>query len=779
MRGLALTLVMVMFAVGACFAQENLPANSKGELRYPVRVRLLPLRLVPFTNSLFLDVHRSAKQVTFSSLTRRETHFGGAIAAAGDVNGDGFEDVLISAFRHQSGQLLRAGAAMLLTGSSTGLLANSSWSFFGKQANRQLGHALAGGLDVNGDGLPDMAASVVHRTSSAENRGGLNLFYGSTNRSSDWRDWQYVPEERDSQLGDSLAMADFNGDGFADLIVGASRHTKSLTKEGAAFLFLGGQQELGSTPSWSAFGGATNGGFGDCLTAPGDVNGDGFSDVLVGAPAYPVNGAPTGRVFLFTGGPSGLSTTPAWTADGSAANSQFGQSISGVGDVNGDGCADFVVGAPQRSTTDALPGTAFLFLGSRVNMSTNPVWAVSGEARGARFGAAVMGVRDVNGDGFNDVLIGSPDLTVLEGGAKIGGRAYLYLGIKDGVESAPSWVVDGAYAFRAGTVLAALGDLDKDGFHDFAIGLPQRARVDIFYGASNGYRRGDVFPTDGISALNVTPASPLPAIDSKLTQEIRTSNERVRMWLFGLCLVAAAVALAMYRRIQRRKNSEIRNGVEQEARDQERHRIARDLHDDLGARIARISLLTELVRRQSGQTEEGRQQAKLLAETAQEVLTSMEEILWSVNPGNDTLENLVTFITQYAGPFFAPTGIVCHHDAPVVLPERRIEAALRKNIFLAVKEALNNVAKHSAATEARVVTSFSDSRLGIVIEDNGKGLSPEPDDAASIDRSAGRSLSRTGNGLRNMQARMDEVHGSLLIESRREGGTRIRLSVPV
>ena len=776
MRRWAPILAVLSFAVGVCSAQQNLPVNSTNDHREQVRVRLLPLRLVPFTNGLFLDVHRTAKQMTFSSLTRRETQFGGAIAAAGEVNGDGFGDVLISAFRHQSGQLLRAGAATLLTGSSTGLNANSSWSFFGKQANRQLGHALAGGWDVNGDGLMDMAASVVHRLSSAENRGGLNLFYGSKNRNSDWRDWQYVPEERDSQLGDSLAMADFNGDRFADLIAGAARHTESFSKEGASFLFFGGEQGLATTPSWSAFGGATDSGFGDCLISPGDVNGDGFPDVLIGAPAYPVHGKPTGRVFLFTGGPSGLSQTPTWTADGISANSQFGQSISGVGDVNGDGCSDFVVGAPQRSTTDPLPGTAFLFLGARANMSTNAVWAVSGEAPGARFGAAVAGVGDVNGDGFNDVLIGSPDLTVPDGGAKIGGRAYLYLGLKGGVESAPSWMVEGANAFRAGTVLAALGDLDRDGFNDFALGLPQRARVDVFYGASNGYHRGDVFPSDNISSRKVSPVPPSSSLGPTQDQKIWDSIFRLRFWIFGLCLVAAAIAFRIWQRMQRRKVSEAKNDLEQ-ARDQERHRIARDLHDDLGARIARISLLTELVRRQSGQTDEGRQQAKLLSETAQEVLTSMEEILWSVNPGNDTLENLVTFITQYAGTFFAPTGIACRYEAPVNLPDLKIEASIRKNIFLTVKEALNNVAKHSSATEAHVNITFTASLLSVTIEENGRGWGTDADPRASTQSPPVQPLPRHGHSLNNMHARMEKIQGRFVIEERSKGGTCVRLEV--
>lgn len=763
MRRWTLILAVATFAVRVGFAQPVLPASPTNDFRDPVRVRLVHLRPVPFTNSLFLDAHRAAQQVTFSSLTRRETRFGGAIAAAGDVNGDGFGDVVVSAAHHQSGRLIRAGAVTLLAGSSTGLLANAGWSVVGGQASRQLGRAIAGGQDVNGDSLPDIAVATVHRMSAGVSRGGLNLFLGSTNPISEAPNWHYLPEARDGQLGESLAMEDVNGDGFADLIAGASRHTEFLEKEGAAFLFLGSRSGLPDAPSWSAFGGATNSEFGDFITAPGDVNGDGFPDVLVGAPVYPVNGQSTGRVFLFMGGTNGLSPTPAWTTDGIAVNSQFGQAISGVGDVNGDGCSDFIVGAPQRSSTDPLPGAVSLFLGSKENMSTNPVWSVSGEAPGARFGTAVAGLGDVNGDGLNDVLIGSPELTVPDGNGRLGGRAYLYLGVKDGIETKPSWIVEGANAFRAGTDLAALGDLNKDGFADFAIGLPQRARVDVFYGAATGYNRGDTFPADDISAMNVRPAVVAPELGTNFALNPfaienppppPTSRTTILLALALLPVVLGGMFAIMLKR-------------QRAAVEAERTRIAKDLHDEMGSRLTQISLLGDRIQAgRLGATDAGDESAGDLAAEARQLAGRMDEVVWTIAPDKSSLEELVTFLGQSGERYFAGSAIRYRQFLPVRLPDVMLSLAVRKHLPMVVKEAFNNAAKHSGASEVHLRVSCAGGKLNVSVADNGTGR------ANGVQKPA-------GNGLQNMRSRVEEIGGTLAFLDRPEGGVTVGIDLPL
>jgi signal transduction histidine kinase len=196
--------------------------------------------------------------------------------------------------------------------------------------------------------------------------------------------------------------------------------------------------------------------------------------------------------------------------------------------------------------------------------------------------------------------------------------------------------------------------------------------------------------------------------------------------------------------------------------ERERARIAKDLHDDLGARLTRISMLTELVRRQSTQTEEGGRHAQLLAESAKEALNDMEQAIWSVSPSTDTLEHLVTFILQYAEPFLAPTGIEWNAAAPVELPNRKLQAELRRNIFLAVKEALHNVVKHSRARNAHLRITFDDPWLTVIVEDDGRGLPRDADRAG-------------GDGLKNMRQRMAASGGRFSVECRTEGGTCVTL----
>jgi signal transduction histidine kinase len=312
--------------------------------------------------------------------------------------------------------------------------------------------------------------------------------------------------------------------------------------------------------------------------------------------------------------------------------------------------------------------------------------------------------------------------------------------------------------------VASVSDFNGDGLNDFAVGSPaystlrtKEGRVDIFLGSRTAFDRRNEFPSDGSNSTAlprepfkpVQPAQPAPSpgIPAKFIYSIAA----------GL-LLALGLGLILWRRHSRAH-------VEKE-----RNRLARDLHDDLGARLARVSMLTEFVKRDSAQTDEARKNAETLAEATREVLDAMELILQSVDSKNDTLENLVTFIVQYAEPFFAPTGIRCRYETPLQLPARNIQPAVRKNLFLAVKEALHNLAKHSGATEARIIITFSDSLLAIVIEDDGHGF-------VSNEVQPGHLRARRGYGLDNMRARMEELGGQFLIEAHDQGGTRVRLSV--
>ena len=759
----ALSLVAPLFlSLGGALdvRSESLPQSSDAAL--PVRLRLLPLPTLPFTNSLFLEIHRSPNHVTISALTRRETWFGTSVAAVGDVDGNGYGDLLIGAPYFQSGRNIRAGAVALVLGTATGLVANAGWSFDGEQGNRQLGSVVAGGRDINGDRLPDIVVATRHRLSSGVNRGGLNVFYGSSNLISTNRDWSYLPESWSGQIGDSVVLADVNADGFADLIAGASRHTEKVAHEGAVYQFLGGPRGLESTPSLIIPGEGTNAAFGSSLAAPGDVNGDGFPDILVGAPSFPLGTSAVGRVSLHLGGPKGLALAAAWSAFGSEANHQFGMSVAGVGDVNADGCADFVVGAPGQSSSKSYRGQVYLFLGSPGSIRTNSIWTAMGKSPGELFGFSIAGVGDVDGDGRNDLLVGAPHHMTPDKWGVERGRACLFLGVPGGFRAKPGWSVEGRNAFSTGKSVSALGDLNGDGFLDFSVNSPRRARIDVFYGSPTNYGPGNTFPANDVSITQVMPDAPVTPVTHSATPAAGTrashknSSEGKAAILFIVLLVGLSGIVVFTRHRQRR------------LLDAERARIARDLHDEIGPRLTQLNLLGERVHQESvaGSRHEGTTAHSLAAE-ARELAARMDEVVWTLSPGSkSTLEELAMFLGSSGERYFAQSSIRYRQLLPIDLPPVIVSPGVRKHVPLIVKESFSNVVRHSRASEVWLKVSLTGRTLNVCVRDNGRGMTSE-------------SRQTAGNGLKNMRSRCAEIGATLNIRSDGEPGTEIEVTIPL
>jgi ligand-binding sensor domain-containing protein/signal transduction histidine kinase len=228
-------------------------------------------------------------------------------------------------------------------------------------------------------------------------------------------------------------------------------------------------------------------------------------------------------------------------------------------------------------------------------------------------------------------------------------------------------------------------------------------------------------------------------------------------WWFRPSLLAAGAALLtlLYRlRVARLRELE-RLRVE----------IAANLHDDVGARLTKVAMITELVDHETSPRERSKPHIQALARTTREVIRAMDEIVWTINPNNDTLENLANYIFQHAQDYFQNTNVRCRLDMPAQLPDRPISTDMRHNLFMAVKEALNNVLKHSGATEVRITLAVSPSQLTLTIVDNGRGFVPEQARPA-------------GNGLRNMKARLEKFGGRLTLDSQPGAGTTIRMEAP-
>lgn len=202
---------------------------------------------------------------------------------------------------------------------------------------------------------------------------------------------------------------------------------------------------------------------------------------------------------------------------------------------------------------------------------------------------------------------------------------------------------------------------------------------------------------------------------------------------------------------------------QQAALDKERARIARDIHDDLGGRLTEVELLLESANRTPPEKLNG--QIHKISTTVRQAGESLDEIVWAVNPRHDTLPRLLDYLGHYAIEFLQTANIRCRVDFPDDPPLQPVPPEVRHNLFLSVKEALNNVGRHSQATELWLRVSLSERELKIFIEDNGKGFDGAPKDADD-------------DGLRNMQRRMVEIGGHFQIETRPGAGTRISLTLP-
>jgi len=233
----------------------------------------------------------------------------------------------------------------------------------------------------------------------------------------------------------------------------------------------------------------------------------------------------------------------------------------------------------------------------------------------------------------------------------------------------------------------------------------------------------------------------------------------------GLAVLAILVGSVHYVSTQRlyRQLESLR---QKEALEKERSRIGRDLHDQLGANLTQVALLGEMAEADKDSPDEVEAHAKQISQTARETTRALDEIVWTVNPANDTLDGLINYVCKYAQEYLAMTSMRYRLEAPPQLPATPISPELRHNVFLAAKEAVNNVVKHSQATAAWLRLRLEPERFIIEIEDNGRGV-------AAADKNKGRS------GLRNMRKRLEDIGGTFELGPGAEGGTRVMLTAPL
>jgi len=395
--------------------------------------------------------------------------FGYSVASAGDVNNDGYDDVIVGAHKYDNGQS-DEGRAYVYHGSASGLSASPDWTVEINQATAWFGNSVASAGDVNNDGYDDVIVGAPYYDNGEGNEGGAFVYHGSASGLSTSADWTAESNKAVAFFGNSVASAgDVNNDGYGDVIIGARVYDNQANNEGRAYVYLGSSSGLAGSAVWTMDPtDQASAEFGFSVASAGDVNNDGYDDVIVGAYKYDNGQADEGRAYVYYGRSSGVNTSPAWVKEIDEAYSEFGGSVASAGDVNNDGYSDVIVGAPNYSSGGSGEGGAFVYLGSAVGLSASADWTGDIDQNYSEFGYSVASAGDVNNDGYSDVIVGAYKY---DNGQADEGGVFVYLGSASGPSSSADWTVEsdqGGAMF--GYSVASAGDVNNDGYSDVLVG---------------------------------------------------------------------------------------------------------------------------------------------------------------------------------------------------------------------------------------------------------------------------------------------------------------------
>ena len=416
--------------------------------------------------------------------------FGHAVAG-GDVDGDGYGDLVVGAHHWMEGGSIR-GKVFVYAGGADGPLPDPWQTDMQIPSNATFGSAVAV-ADVHGDGYDDVVVAAQAWGADASTEGRVFLYEGGPAGLPDEPAWWVDPtDQQTGYFGSGLSLGDVDADGYADILIGAKGFTGEESREGAAYLYPGSADGPPDEPTWMVHPtdqfSAT---FGNAVASGGDLDGDGYDEVVVAAQVFDAELQSEGRIYLYTGGPDGPPAAASQTLDPTDIYAAFfGSALDITGDVNGDGFDDLLVGADNLDAEADSEGRAYLFLGSSAGVDPNPVWSADPtDLEGASFGEAVA-LADFDGDGYCDVIVGA---SWVDDEAQNEGRAYLYSGGPGGPAQQPCALCDptDVEASRFGISTAGVGDINGDGGADVAIGayrwgtdVEAEGRVFLFFGAT-------------------------------------------------------------------------------------------------------------------------------------------------------------------------------------------------------------------------------------------------------------------------------------------------------
>jgi hypothetical protein len=332
--------------------------------------------------------------------------FASAVASAGDVNGDGNDDVIVGVSRYDVAGL-NEGRVEVYLGTSTGLESVPDWAIDGDQDGARLGSKVGTAGDVNNDGYDDVIVAARFYDAGQTDEGRAYVYLGSAAGLEDAPSWTFETDQALSQVNAVGTAGDVNGDDYDDIIVTGRRYDGGQIDEGRVWIFLGGAAGVSATPAAVLEVDVAGAEFGFSAGTAGDVNGDNLDDVVVGAHLYTEGETGEGAVFLHLGTSGGVTSSPVWSFESDQVEAHLGQAVAGAGDIDNDGFADVVIGAADFDSTRTDEGAAWVFLGSATGLPRDPSWSGFGWQTTGLFGWSVSTAGDVNGDGLDDVIIGA------------------------------------------------------------------------------------------------------------------------------------------------------------------------------------------------------------------------------------------------------------------------------------------------------------------------------------------------------------------------------------
>lgn len=392
--------------------------------------------------------------------------FGSSVAGAGDVNRDGYDDVIIGAPYANS-----VGTAYVYSGKDGALL----HQFMGVNVDDNFGRSVDGAGDVNRDGYPDLIVGSPWEKSTAFFQGGARVYSGLDGSEL----YEFLGPTNNVYLGIAVAgLGDVNGDGFADVLVGAERINESA---GAIRVYSGFDGSI----LHEKFGQSAGDYFGQNVGRAGDVNGDGFDDMIIGSWGDDNNGEDSGSAKVL----SGIDFALLHDFDGDGAGDMFGIGVSGAGDLNCDGYADLIVGASNDDDGGEDAGSVRIISGLDGSVLTT----IDGAAAGDDFGIRVSSCGDTNGDGVHDLIVGAPRSDVVADNA--GSATIISYDGPKGPWRDLGKGLDGTYE---APVLRGLGSMvGGENWKLYLSGAPPLAPAFMFYGFSQlnlPYQGGVIVP---------------------------------------------------------------------------------------------------------------------------------------------------------------------------------------------------------------------------------------------------------------------------------------------